>query len=86
MLAVIFMIVPRTEISARRINEVLDTDLEVLDGNANIIPSEIGTVEFKDVSFKYPDADEYLLKDISFKANKGEVVAIVGEQVLVSLH
>ena len=77
-LAVIFMIVPRTEISARRINEVLDTDLEVLDGNANIIPSEIGTVEFKDVSFKYPDADEYLLKDISFKANKGEVVAIVG--------
>ena len=78
MLAVIFMIVPRTEISARRINEVLDTDLEVLDGNANIIPSEIGTVEFKDVSFKYPDADEYLLKDISFKANKGEVVAIVG--------
>lgn len=78
MLAVIFMIVPRTEISARRINEVLDTDLEVLDGNANIIPSEIETVEFKDVSFKYPDADEYLLKDISFKANKGEVVAIVG--------
>lgn len=78
MLAMIFMMVPRAQISARRINEVLDEDVTVIDGKFNGETKEIGTVEFKNVSFKYPDADEYLLKNISFKANKGETVAFIG--------
>lgn len=79
MLAMIFMILPRAQVSAARINEVLDTDITIKDGNkSNIKTKDIGTVEFKDVSFKYEDADEYLLKNISFKANKGETVAFIG--------
>lgn len=78
MLAMIFMMLPRAQVSAKRINEVLDTKLSIEDGISDILPTEIGTVEFKNVSFKYPDAQEYLLKDISFKANKGETVAFIG--------
>ena len=79
MLAMIFMILPRAEVSAGRINEVLDTDVSVKDGAMDKdTTSEVGTVEFKNVSFKYPDAEEYLLKNISFKANKGETVAFIG--------
>lgn len=79
MLAMIFMMSPRAQVSANRINEVLDTDITIKDGNINTNKTnEVGTVEFKNVSFKYPDADEYLLKDISFKANKGETVAFIG--------
>ena len=79
MLAMIFMMLPRAEVSAERINEVLDTEISIKDGKVNNdLTKERGTVEFKNVSFKYPDADEYLLKDISFKANKGETVAFIG--------
>ena len=79
MLAMIFMMSPRAQVSANRINEVLDTDITIKDGNINTNKTnEVGTVEFKNVSFKYPDADEYLLKNISFKANKGEIVAFIG--------
>ena len=79
MLAMIFMMLPRAQVSAGRINEVLDTDITVKDGKVNKnTTNEVGTVEFKNVSFKYPDGDEYLLKDISFKANKGETVAFIG--------
>ena len=79
MLAMIFMMLPRAQVSASRINEVLDTDITVKDGKVNKnTTNEVGTVEFKNVSFKYPDGDEYLLKDISFKANKGETVAFIG--------
>ena len=79
MLAMIFMMLPRAEVSAKRINEVLDTDITIIDGKLHGNETgETGTVEFKNVSFKYPDADEYLLKDISFKANKGEIVAFIG--------
>ena len=79
MLAMIFMMLPRAEVSAERINEVLDTEISIKDGKVNKdLTDERGTVEFKNVSFKYPDADEYLLKDISFKANKGETVAFIG--------
>ena len=77
MLAMIFMIVPRAQVSAKRINEVLDTDVSIKNGTITK-GKEIGTVEFKNVSFKYPDAEEYLLKNISFKANKGETVAFIG--------
>ena len=79
MLAFTFMIVPRAGISARRINEVLDSEVSIVDGRSYIKDKGIkGEIEFKNVSFKYPDADEYLLKDISFKVNKGEVIAFIG--------
>ncbi len=78
MLAMIFMMVPRAQISARRINEILDSDISIIDGDFDGETKEIGTVEFKDVSFKYPDADAYLLKNISFKANQGETIAFIG--------
>ena len=78
MLAFIFMVLPRASVSAKRINEVLDTEETIKDGNKNITSDEVGTVEFKNVSFKYPDAEEYLIKNISFKANKGETIAFIG--------
>ena len=79
MLAMIFMMLPRAQVSANRINEVLDTEISIKDRKINTKTNyEVGTVEFKNVSFKYPDADEYLLKDISFKANKGDTVAFIG--------
>ena len=78
MLAMIFMMWPRAQISAKRINEVLDEELSIKDGDFDGETKETGTVEFKNVSFKYPDADEYLLKNISFKAKKGETIAFIG--------
>ncbi|MBR3490634.1 MAG: ABC transporter ATP-binding protein [Bacilli bacterium] len=78
MLAFIFMIGPRAAISASRINEVLDEDVKIKEGTYNKDTKEHGTVEFKNVSFKYPDADEYILENISFKVNKGETVAFIG--------
>ena len=79
MLAMIFMMLPRAQVSAARINEVLDTELTIKDGELDSDKTkEVGTVEFKNVSFKYPDAEEYLLENISFKAEKGETVAFIG--------
>ena len=79
MLAMIFMMLPRAQVSASRINEVLETDITVKDGKIDKdTTNKRGEVEFKNVSFKYPDAEEYLLKDISFKAKKGETVAFIG--------
>ena len=79
MLAMIFMMLPRAQVSANRVNEVLETEISIKDGNINTdTTGNKGTVEFKNVSFKYPDADEYLLKNISFKAEKGETVAFIG--------
>jgi len=79
MLAMIFMILPRAQVSAKRINEVLDTKETIKNGNLKENKTnETGTVEFKNVSFKYPDAEEYLLKNINFKVNKGETVAFIG--------
>ena len=78
MLAMIFMMLPRAQVSAERINEVLETKNSVIEGNFKEKTKETGTVKFKNVSFKYPDAEEYVLKNISFKANKGETVAFIG--------
>lgn len=78
MLAMIFMMLPRAEISAKRINEVLDQKISIEDGTFTGKTKETGTVEFKNVSFKYPDADEYVLKNISFKVSKGETIAFIG--------
>lgn len=79
MLAFIFMMIPRAQVSAARINEVLDTKLSIKEGTKDVAETEeIGTVEFKNVSFKYPDAEEYLLRNISFKAERGQTVAFIG--------
>ena len=77
MLAMIFMVYPRAKVSAKRINEVLDEEITLVDGKVDDVKDE-GTVEFKNVSFQYPDADECLLENISFKANKGETIAFIG--------
>lgn len=78
MLAMIFIMYPRAAVSASRINKVLSTDAKIKDGKGVKNTKETGTVEFKNVSFKYPDSDEYILKNISFKANKGDTVAFIG--------
>ena len=78
MLSMIFMMVPRAQISANRINEVLDEKISVVEGKFKGKTKEVGTVEFKNVSFKYPEADDYVLKNISFKVNKGETIAFIG--------
>ena len=78
MVAMIVMMIPRAQVSAERINEVLDEEISIKDGNFDDETAEIGTVEFRNVSFKYPDAKEYLLKDISFRAEKGQTIAFVG--------
>ncbi len=79
LLVIVFIMLPRASVSARRINEVLNTKSSIQDGEGVIIESnEQGKIEFKNVSFKYQDADEYVLKDINFKCNKGDVVAFIG--------
>ena len=78
MLAMMFMIAPRALVSARRINEVLETKELIEEGHGVGKTSETGTVEFKDVYFRYPDGNENVLSDISFKANKGDTVAFIG--------
>ena len=78
MLAVIFIMYPRTSVSIERINEVLETESNIIEGDFNGETEEKGTVEFKNVYFQYPDGDEEVLEDISFTAKKGETVAFVG--------
>ncbi len=79
MLVMIFIIMPRAMVAAKRINEVLSTKPKIINGNVKETdPSVTGTVEFRNVSFKYPDASDYVLKNISFKANKGDTVAFIG--------
>lgn len=78
MLAMIFMLIPRAQISAKRINEVLEEEVKIKDGTFDGITGLAGTVEFKNVSFKYPDADENIIENISFIANRGETVAFIG--------
>ena len=78
LLTFIFMVAPRAKVSAKRINEVLDEEISIKNGTFNGKTDVTGLVEFKNVSFKYPDADEYVLKDINFKVNKGETIAFIG--------
>lgn len=79
MLVMIFMILPRASVSAKRIGEVLDTEPTVIDGTAVCgQQGRSGEVEFRNVSFRYPDAGEYVLRDITFKAAQGETVALIG--------
>ena len=78
LLTMIFMILPRARVSANRINEVLNEEVSIHSGGFKGQTKEQGTIEFKNVSFKYPDADEYLLKNISFRVNQGETIAFIG--------
>ena len=79
MLTMIFMILPRARVSANRINEVINMDESIKDGSVTKKNDDYeGTVVFKNVSFKYPDADEYVLENVSFEVNKGETVAFIG--------
>jgi len=78
MITLIFVIYPRASVSAKRINEVLNTTCSIKSGNFNGETQNEGKVEFKNVSFKYPDADEYVLENITFTAQKGETVAFIG--------
>ena len=81
MLTMVFMRFPIAAISANRILEVLNTDISITDGDGvNIENEKVGEIEFKNVSFKYPDSQdgEYVLEDINLKINKGETVAFIG--------
>lgn len=77
MLVVIFMILPRAIVAARRVEEVIDTEPSIKDGEVSDIPRK-GTVEFRNVSFRYPGSSGDVLHDISFTATKGETVALIG--------
>ncbi len=77
MVSVAFVMLPRAAVSVRRINEVLDTDVKIKSGTKTEGDSK-GEIEFRHVSFKYPGASDYILRDISFTASKGETVAIIG--------
>ncbi|GAB5085168.1 ABC transporter ATP-binding protein [Ruminococcus sp. 25CYCFAH16] len=79
MMVMIFIMAPRASVAAKRINEVLETKPNIVNGNLKSSSKDIkGEVEFKNVSFKYPDAADYILKNISFKAKRGQTVAFIG--------
>ncbi len=79
MLSMVFMILPRASVAAKRINEVLDTENTIPNGTKTSgIPGCEGEIVFENVSFRYPDSDDDMLKNISFTAKKGEVVAFIG--------
>lgn len=79
MLVMIFVLIPRANVSAKRINEVLDVVPVMKDGHLEDDSNSLkGQIEFKNVSFKYAGAEDYIIKNISFKATKGETVAIIG--------
>jgi len=79
MLSMVFVMLPRAAVAARRILEVLDTGVSIEDGSETEgKPGAEGEIEFRNVSFKYPDAADYVLRDISFTARKGETVAFIG--------
>lgn len=78
MLLMMFVMLPRASVSAKRINEVLDTKPSIVDPANPIVPEKLGTIEFNDVSFSYPDGEENILEHISFKAKQGDTIAIIG--------
>lgn len=78
MLLMMFVLLPRAQVAAKRINEVLSTPLTISDPAEEKPLTEEGTVEFRDVSFRYPDADADVFEHISFRAEKGQTVAFIG--------
>ena len=90
MLLMMFILLPRAQVAAKRINEVLETPLSISDPETEEQPSEVGTVEFRDVSFRYPDADADVFEHISFRAEKGQTIAFIsstgsGKSTLINL-
>lgn len=77
MLVMIFMMLPAAQVSAERINAVLDSDPVIKEGKVRTA-KEVGTVEFRNVTFRYPEASDDELVDISFKVNKGQTLAVIG--------
>ena len=77
MMVMIFMFLPSAQVSAERINEVLETDIRLREGHASDAP-EVGTVEFRNVSFRYPGASADALQNVSFRAERGQTVAFIG--------
>lgn len=79
MMSMIFIMIPRAQISANRINEVLDTELSIKDGDIDSSNEDYEyEIEFDNVSFKYTNSEQYILKDIDFRVKKGEKVTIIG--------
>ena len=78
MLLMMFIMWPRASVSAKRINEILSTENSIIDPVEEKALTEVGTVEFKDVSFRYPDAEADVLEHISFKVKKGQTIAFIG--------
>lgn len=79
MLVMIFIMLPRSSVAAKRILEVIQTKPTIIDGSVTEAPLAVkGEVEFRNVSFRYPDAEDYVIRDVSFKAHKGETVAFIG--------
>ncbi|EJV76523.1 ABC transporter ATP-binding protein [Bacillus mycoides] len=79
MVSMIFIMLPRATVSAKRIMEVLETEAKIKDGTvAEGKPGIVGEIEFRNVSFKYPDSENHILRNISFTAKKGETVAFIG--------
>ena len=79
MTTAVFTVIPRAQVSARRIEEVIETDPSIKDGNLEKSPEGFeGEIEFRDVGFRYPDTNEYVFRNVSFKISKGETVAFIG--------
>ncbi|MBO4763133.1 MAG: ABC transporter ATP-binding protein [Candidatus Methanomethylophilaceae archaeon] len=79
MTTAVFTVIPRAQVSARRIEEVIETDPSIKDGNLEKSPDGFeGEIEFRDVGFRYPDTNEYVFRNVSFKISKGETVAFIG--------
>ena len=78
MLLMMFILLPRAEVAAKRVNEVLNKPLSICDPETEKPATEIGTVEFRDVSFRYPDADADVFSHVSFRAEKGQTIAFIG--------
>ena len=76
-ITLMFVMIPRGLVSLKRINEILDTDVSIKDGTVDSSPN-LGTIEFRDVSFSYADAEESVLQNITFKVEKGQTVAFIG--------
>lgn len=76
-ITLMFVMIPRGLVSLKRINEILDTDVSIKDGTVDSSPN-LGTIEFRDVSFSYADAEEPVLQNITFKVEKGQTVAFIG--------
>ena len=85
MLVIVFMLLPRTIVSIKRIEEVLTCSPSIMDGSV-AITKQVGTIEFKDVNFKYPDGQDYVLSNINLKIEKGETVAAFDKIQLASFE